>query len=169
MTARREIHSSPEPREAGLQAQKIARDASTSRRVSIVTSTRLYAAVGIGSVIGGTLRWLASELLHHWLCAGFPWGTFFANVTGSFLIGFYAALSGPDGRLFASPVQRHFMMTGICGGYTTFSIFSYETVRLLQAENFQLASLNVGLSLIGWFVAVWGGFALATRINRLRS
>lgn len=140
-----------------------------SRRVMMNTTTlRLYLAVGLGSVIGGTLRWLASEFLHAWLGAGFPWGTLFVNVSGSLAIGFYAALSGPDGRLFAGAVQRQFVMTGICGGYTTFSIFSLETIRLVDAGQLEVAGLYVGVSLVGWLVAVWVGFASATWLNRLR-
>ena len=98
-----------------------------------MTRARLYLAVALGSAIGGSLRWLASELIHAWSGAGFPWGTLFVNVTGSLAIGFYAALAGPDGRLLAGARQRQFVMTGICGGYTTFSVFSLETLRLAQA------------------------------------
>lgn len=128
----------------------------------------LYVAVALGSAIGGSLRWLASDLLHAWLGAGFPWGTLFVNVTGSLAIGFYAALAAPEGRLLAGAGQRQFVMTGICGGYTTFSVFSLETLRLLQAGSPALAGINVGVSLATWMAAVWLGYALATRINRLR-
>jgi CrcB protein len=136
------------------------------RRQDLLLSMRLYAAVGAGSLIGGTARWLVSELL---LCcpAGLPWGTLVVNVTGSLLIGFHAALTGPDGRVFAGPVQRHFVTTGICGGYTTFSIFSLETVRLIEAGAFVAAGLNIAVSLALWLVAVWIGFAAATWLNRL--
>jgi len=128
----------------------------------------LYAAVAAGSVIGGSLRYMASALVHHLLGVGFPWGTLFVNVTGSLAIGFYAALAGPDGRLLAGPRQRHFVMTGICGGYTTFSVFSLETFQLLQAGDPTMAGLNVAVSLLGWLGAVWLGHALAMRCNRLR-
>ncbi|WP_439576306.1 fluoride efflux transporter CrcB [Elioraea sp.] len=131
-------------------------------------TTALYAAVALGSALGGTARWLAGEALHDWAGSGFPWGTLFVNVTGSFLIGIYAALAGPDGRLLASPRQRQFVMTGLCGGYTTFSIFSLETVRLVEAGRPALATLAVGVSVVLWLVAVWLGWTLATRINRLR-
>jgi fluoride exporter len=127
-----------------------------------------YVAVGVGSIVGGAARWLASEALHQWLGDGFPFGTLFVNVTGSFLIGFYAALAGPDGRLLASPAQRQFVMAGICGGYTTFSIFSFETIRLMEVGDLSMAGANVMVSLVGWFAAVWVGFAVAIRINRLR-
>lgn len=128
-----------------------------------------YLAVGAGTAIGAVARWAASEALHATLGPGFPWGTLFVNVTGSFLIGLYAALSGPDGRLFASPLQRQFVMPGICGGYTTFSIFSLETVRLVGEGRFDLAGANIAVSLVLWLAAAWGGFSLASRINRLRS
>lgn len=131
-------------------------------------SLELYAAVALGSVIGGVLRALASLTLPVVLGTGFPWATLFVNVTGSFLIGFYAALTGPDGRMLAGPRQRQFVMTGICGGYTTFSMFSLETLRLWQTGHAAAAALNVGVSIITWLVAVWLGYGLATRLNRLK-
>ncbi len=127
----------------------------------------LYAAVAFGSALGGTARWLAGEALHDWVGSGFPWGTLFVNATGSFLIGVYAALAVADGRLLASPRQRQFVMTGFCGGYTTFSIFSFETVRLIEAGRHVLAGVNVAVSVVVWLGCVWAGWALATRINRL--
>ena len=130
------------------------------------TPTLSYTAVALGAAIGGGLRWFASELAHGWLGRGFPWGTLFVNVTGSFAIGCYAALAGPGGRLRAGPRQRLFVMTGLCGGYTTFSAFSLETLALLQAGSVALASLNAGASVTAWLVAVWAGYALAIRFNR---
>jgi len=127
----------------------------------------LYGLVALGSVIGGEARYLVGVLLQA-LGPGFPWATLFVNVTGSFVIGFYAALTGPDGRVFASSRQRQFVMTGICGGYTTFSAFSLETFQLLRAGHALTALLNVGISIIGWLLAVWLGHTLATRINRLK-
>jgi fluoride exporter len=128
----------------------------------------LYIAVALGSAIGGTARWLVSEWMQAWAVGGFPWGTLFVNVTGSFLIGFYAALTAPDGRLLASPRQRHFVIAGICGGYTTFSIFSLEALRMALAGNIALSGLHLSISLAAWLLAVWVGYALATRMNRLR-
>ena len=60
----------------------------------------------------------------------FPWGTLLANITGSLIIGFFATLTGPDGRIFASSTERQFVMIGLCGGYTTFSSFSLQTLNL---------------------------------------
>ena len=126
-----------------------------------------YISVALGSIVGGVARYLVSVLFLSQFGSGFPWGTLFVNVTGSFIIGFYAALTGPDGRLFVSPRQRQFVMVGICGGYTTFSAFSLETLRLVQSGNVRGASLNLLISVVGWMTAVWLGHALAARLNRL--
>jgi CrcB protein len=134
---------------------------------AVRTPTLSYAAVALGAAIGGGMRWFASELAHGWLGTGFPWGTLFVNVTGSFAIGCYAALVGPAGRLRAGPRQRLFVMTGICGGYTTFSAFSLETLALLQAGSIALASLNAAGSVTAWLLAVWSGYALAMRLSRV--
>lgn len=127
----------------------------------------LYAAVAAGSVVGAVCRALAS-LAFQPLGPGFPWATLFVNVVGSLAIGFYAALTGPDGRLLVGPRQRQFVMTGFCGGFTTFSAFSLETLELVQAGHLPAAGLNVGLSVVTWLVAIWLGHALAMRFNRLR-
>src|SRR6266705_4155764 len=124
----------------------------------------LYGYIASGSVAGGVARYLLSVILQ--FGAGFPWATLFVNVTGSFVIGFYSTLSGPDGRLFASARQRQFVMTGFCGGYTTFSTFSLETFKLLQAGMAQTAFTNIAVSIVTWLLAVWLGYALASRLNR---
>src|SRR6478672_8780654 len=126
----------------------------------------LYGYIAAGSVLGGVARYLLSLLIE--LIPGFPWATLFVNVTGSFIIGFYSTLSGPDGRLFASARQRQFVTTGFCGGYTTFSTFSLETFRLLEGGMVRTAFLNIGLSIVTWLVAVWLGYVLASRLNRLK-
>ena len=130
------------------------------------THAILYGYIAAGSVIGGVARYLLSVIIQSG--SGFPWATLFVNVTGSFIIGFYSALSGPDGRLFASARQRQFVMTGFCGGYTTFSTFSLETFRLLESGMTQTAFLNIAVSVVTWLVAVWLGYALASRLNRLK-
>lgn len=114
-----------------------------------------YLAAGLGSMIGGSLRWLVSDWLLALAGGGFPWGTLFANVTGSFAIGAYAARADGHG-----PHLRHFVMTGLCGGYTTFSIFSLESVTLLGSGEAVRAALYVSLSLLVWLLAVWCGYRL---------
>jgi CrcB protein len=95
----------------------------------------------------------------------FPWATYLANVTGCFVIGFYAELTGPNGRVFAGPRARLFVTTGICGGYTTFSGFAIETLRFLLGGEQREAAIYVAASLVSWLFAVWLGEALADRIN----
>ncbi|WP_342634656.1 CrcB family protein [Borborobacter arsenicus] len=127
----------------------------------------LYAAVSVGSILGSVLRALASLAALGWFGPGFPWGTLFVNIVGSFVIGFYATITGPDGRIFAGMYQRQFVMTGICGGFTTFSIFSLEAFQAFHAGEFALAGLYVGISIITWLASVWLGHSLASRLNRL--
>jgi fluoride exporter len=126
-----------------------------------------YISVILGSIVGAVARFLVSVLFVSQFGDRFPWGTLFVNVTGSFAIGFYAALTGPDGRLFVSARQRLFVMVGICGGYTTFSAFSLETLRLVQSGKVQTAFVYLFVSTITWIASVWIGHALAARLNRL--
>jgi CrcB protein len=127
----------------------------------------LYGAVALGSALGGVLRALSSIGAVALFGPGLPWGTLFVNVVGSFVIGFFATLAEPDGRLFVGSRTRHFVMTGICGGFTTFSVFSLETLRLMQDHQMGLAAANIGVSVVTWLGAVWLGHALAMRLNRL--
>jgi CrcB protein len=159
---------SPNPSAAKQAENRPLPDARRSTRWrKLWDTTGSYISVALGSIVGGVARYLVSVLFLSQFRSGFPWGTLFVNVTGSFVIGFYAALTGPDGRLFVSPRQRQFVMVGICGGYTTFSAFSLETLRLVQSGNVHAASLNLFVSVVGWMTAVWLGHALAARLNRL--
>lgn len=124
----------------------------------------LYAAVIAGGIVGSLMRWLAALLLPA-VAGGFPWPTLFANVAGSFIIGFYAGMTGPDGRLFVSPRTRQFVMTGICGGFTTFSGFAIEMLRFVQAGDARQAAVYLAVSVPGWLVAVWLGDIAARRLN----
>ena len=128
---------------------------------------RLYGAVGLGAALGSLARGLVSLGLLAALGPAFPWGTLAVNVLGSFLIGLYATLSEPGGRLFASPAQRQFVLAGFCGGFTTFSIFSLEVVLLVERGNVGLAAVNLGASAVSWLLAVWAGYRLGLRLNRL--
>ncbi|HWK63720.1 MAG TPA: CrcB family protein [Rhizobiaceae bacterium] len=128
----------------------------------------LYLVVSVGSIIGSVLRALASLAALAWIGPAFPWGTLFVNIVGSFAIGFYATITGPDGRIFAGTYQRQFVMTGICGGFTTFSIFSLEVFQALHAGSLVLAGLYIGISLVTWLASAWFGHAVAARFNRLR-
>ncbi|HVG89726.1 MAG TPA: CrcB family protein, partial [Gaiellales bacterium] len=97
----------------------------------------------------------------------FPWATLVANVSGSLLIGLIAALTGPHGRLLVAPELRLFWMVGICGGYTTFSSFSLQTLTLAQVGDWARAGLNAGLSLVLCLAAVALGYMIGAWLNRL--
>jgi CrcB protein len=98
----------------------------------------------------------------------FPWGTLFINVLGSFIIGFFATLTGPDGRVYAGTVARQFVMVGICGGYTTFSSFSLQTLNLMNDGEWLRAGGNIVGSVVACLVAVWAGHVLAASINAMK-
>lgn len=129
---------------------------------------RIYIAVGLGSGIGALARYGTSVGTLAVFGHDFPWGTLAVNILGSFVIGLYATLTGPDGRIFARPETRQFVLAGFCGGFTTFSIFSLETLHLAEAGRLDLATANVALSVVLWLLAVWLGFRLGQRLNRLK-
>ena len=124
--------------------------------------------VMFGSAIGGGTRYWLSGLAATHISDTFPIGTLIINVTGSFIIGFFGALTGPDGRLFVSTDTRQFVMTGICGGYTTFSSFSLQTLNLANDREWGLAGVNVVASVVLCLVAVWLGVAAAGALNQLK-
>ena len=134
---------------------------------ALADAAALYGMVTLGGVIGSLLRWAVS-LMSPWAEGGLPWATFAANASGCLVIGFYAAFTGPEGRLFVGPRTRQFVMTGICGGYTTFSGFSLETFRFLSAGDERSAALYLSISLASWLAAVWLGDVVARRLNNWR-
>lgn len=124
-----------------------------------------YLVIGIGSALGGLARYGCGLLAVAMVGPSFPWGTIVINLIGSFVIGGFATLTGPDGRVYVSPLGRLFVMAGLCGGYTTFSAFSLETLDLLQKGRPLAALANVALSLALGLAAVWIGHALARKAN----
>jgi fluoride exporter len=127
-----------------------------------------YFCVAVGGAMGSLCRfWLASLVAARYGNT-FPWGTLVINVTGSFIIGVFAALNEPEGHMRGSPAFRQFFMIGICGGYTTFSSFSLETLRAMQNGQWLYAGGNVVLSVVLCLVAVWLGYALGTLLNSVK-
>ena len=127
-----------------------------------------YIWVAIGGAIGTTGRYFLSGVAARLIGETFPWGTLFINVTGSFIIGFFATLTGPNGRLYVGSTARQLVMTGICGGYTTFSSFSLQTLNLASDGEWFRAGANIGLSVALCLIAVWAGFVAAAAINTMR-
>ncbi|MDP3895055.1 MAG: CrcB family protein [Mesorhizobium sp.] len=130
---------------------------------------RDYQAVAAGAALGSVARFLCSLAMLELLGGGFGWGTLTVNVLGSLLIGFYATLTEPTGRLPVGPTMRHFTMAGFCGGFTTFSVFSLETVLLLEQRAFALAGVSIAGSVFLWLSAAGIGHLIAARLNDRRA
>jgi CrcB protein len=120
-----------------------------------------YFAVAIGSAIGGTLRYWMSSFVYEFLPPTFPYGTLSVNVLGSFLIGLI--MFGIDDRGLISHEMRLFLTVGICGGFTTFSTFSLETINLLKNSEYTMALINIGLSLVLCLAASFAAWILTAQ------
>ncbi|WP_244470617.1 fluoride efflux transporter CrcB [Microvirga massiliensis] len=127
-----------------------------------------YFWITLGSALGGAARYWCSGMVANAFGATFPWGTLVVNVVGSFIIGFFGTLTGPDGRMFVPSEYRQFVMVGFCGGYTTFSSFSLQTLALMQDGEWGHAGINIGLSVVLCLASVWLGHIAAASVNQLR-
>jgi fluoride exporter len=126
----------------------------------------IYLWIAFGSGIGGVCRYVLGGWVARQAGAAFPWGTLLVNILGCTFIGWFAAMTGPDGRILASTRTRQFVMVGICGGFTTFSSFSLETLNLLRDGEAGRAVANMSLSLGLCMLGVWLGHLPATTMNR---
>jgi CrcB protein len=122
----------------------------------------------MGGAIGTLARYWLSGVVANTVGQTFPWGTVFVNVTGSFVIGFFAALAGPDGRVLVGGNTRQFVMIGLCGGYTTFSSFSLQTLNLVNDGEWLYAGGNVVASVVLCLISVWLGAVAAAAVNQLK-
>lgn len=127
-----------------------------------------YVWIAVGSALGGMARYWCSGAAARLIGETFPWGTLFVNVTGCFIIGFFATLTGPDGRIFAGSAARQFVMLGLLGGFTTFSSFSLQTLNLVQDNEWLQAGGNIIGSVVLCLLAVWLGYLLAFSINTMK-
>jgi CrcB protein len=138
-----------------------------------------YFWVAVGGALGSVMRFWLSGVVANQLSGSlarmtgnrlsevFPWGTMAVNIGGSFLIGFIATATAPEGRLLLSPALRQqFLMLGMLGGFTTFSSFSLQTLNLIRDGEWFMATANVILSVTICMVAVWLGHVLASSLNR---
>jgi len=124
-----------------------------------------YFWIFLGGGLGSIARFAGSGYVARHFGETFPWGTLLVNVTGSFVIGFFATLTDTDGRWLVAPSARQFVMIGICGGYTTFSSFSLQTLNLARDGEWFRAGANATLSFVLCMVAVWLGHLLAASLN----
>jgi fluoride exporter len=127
-----------------------------------------YFWVAFGSALGGIARFWCSGLVAALIGETFPWGTLLINVIGSFVIGLFATLTGVDGRLLVGSLTRQFVMVGLCGGYTTFSSFSLQTLNLINDGEWLHAGVNVVLSVVLCVIGVWVGHIVALAFNAMR-
>jgi CrcB protein len=120
--------------------------------------------VALGGAAGSALRYLTALIVARWLGGDVPWGTVFVNLAGSFLIGLVHELGGDAAAL--APETRLFLATGLLGGFTTYSAFSYETARLLQAQAWWAAALYTAAMAVGCVALCLVGMAVARSFLR---
>jgi CrcB protein len=120
-----------------------------------------YILVMLGGALGTGARFWMSGLIAERAGEFFPLGTLVVNVSGSFVVGFFAAFTAPEGPVLVSPRFRQFFMIGVCGGYTTFSSFSLQTLDFARDGDWLKAWLNTILSFVCCLAAVWLGRILA--------
>ena len=122
--------------------------------------------IGVGSALGGVARYGCSVLAARAFGAGFPWGTLLVNVSGSLAVGFLATLALAEGRLPLSVEARLFLVVGVCGGFTTFSSFSLETLNLARDGEWFGAGAYILCSVLLCLLAVWVGHLGAAALSR---
>jgi CrcB protein len=129
-----------------------------------------YFWVAIGGALGSVGRFWLNGMVSRSFGETFPWGTMIINVTGSFIIGVAAALAMPEGRLDtpSRAFVTQFLMIGICGGYTTFSSFSLQTLNLLRDREWLYAGGNVVLSVAFCLLAVWLGWLIGSAFSSVK-
>jgi fluoride exporter len=130
-----------------------------------------YLFVGLGGAIGTIGRfWLNDVVSRSFGRFGetFPLGTMVINITGSFAIAFFAAMTAPEGRWLVPSRGRMFFMTGICGGYTTFSSFSLQTLELARDGEWLYAGANAALSMVLCLLAAWLGYIAGLSFKRTK-
>jgi len=128
-----------------------------------------YLWIAVGGALGTVARFAVSSAFAQAVGESFPWGTVVVNISGCFVIGVFATITGPDGRLVVAPDLRQFVLIGICGGYTTFSSFSLQTLNLLRNGDVMGAGLNTGVSFGACMLAVWLGAVAGQAFNQIRA
>ena len=126
-----------------------------------------YVWIAIGGALGSVARYALNGAVSGKMGEGFPLGTLAVNVIGSFVIGVLAALTLPEGRMSSETraFVTQFLMIGICGGFTTFSSFSLQTLNLLREREWLYAGGNVLLSVVLCLLATWLGFISAVALS----
>lgn len=126
----------------------------------------IYLWIALGSALGGVGRYAFGGWVQRLAGPGFPWGTVLVNIVGCSFIGWFATITGPDSRFIVNTRTRQFVMIGICGGFTTFSSFSLETLNLVRDGQPARAAANVFFSIALCLAGVWLGHIAAAAMNR---
>lgn len=123
------------------------------------------AGIALACAAGGVLRYWIGGAIDRTVGETFPWGTLVVNLVGSLLIGIFAAVTGPEGRLLVSPLIRQTVTIGLLGGFTTFSSFSLQTLSLAQGGEWSRVAANIVLSVGLCLGGVWAGWQLGMALN----
>ena len=127
-----------------------------------------YLWIFLGGGLGSIARFAASGLVARWFGETFPWGTLLVNISGCLAIGLFGTLTAPEGRWMVASTLRQFFMIGICGGYTTFSSFSLQTMSLAEEGEWARAGANVVASVVLCLAAGWVGHLLAVNLSSMK-
>ncbi|MBS1542445.1 MAG: fluoride efflux transporter CrcB [Bacteroidetes bacterium] len=124
--------------------------------------SRIFLLVGIGGFLGSAARYYSQQFLAKSIPSVLPYGTLAVNIIGCFLIGIIYGLSSRGNVL--SPDWRIFLATGFCGGFTTFSAFSYESISLMQDGEYLYLSIYIAASVLFGLAATYLGILLIKSI-----
>ena len=120
---------------------------------------RTLLLIALGGGLGSVFRYLTAQFINKHTQLFFPYATFVTNILGCFLIGLF--LGWLEKNNITNPDLKFFLVTGFCGGYTTFSTFSNENIQLFHANQTGTAFLYIGLSVILGLAATWGGLMVS--------
>ena len=127
-----------------------------------------YFWVAVGGALGSMARYWMTGFVAMLAGPEFPWGTILINILGSAVIGFFGTFTGPEGNVTVPADARLFVMVGLCGGFTTFSSFSLQTLNLARGGEFLSAGWNIAVSVVVCLLAVWIGHVAAAGLNAAR-
>lgn len=122
-----------------------------------------YLIVSLGAAIGGAIRYWGTGFVYKFLPVTFPYGTLFVNVLGSFIIGI--VMYYLDTNKIISQEMRLFLTTGFCGGLTTFSTFSYETINYLKTRDYLVAGSNIVLNVVLTLLALFAAYKISKLLS----
>ena len=124
--------------------------------------SRIFFLVGFGGFIGSICRYYSQQLVAKFFLSTFPYGTLVVNIVGCFLVGLVLGFADKGNVL--SPEWRMFLATGFCGGFTTFSTFSYESTQLINNGEYFYLALYISASVLIGVLATFAGITITKLI-----